>query len=180
MATNSHEKHHSDKAEDLEAVHTQIASDEIINLSDEHKSYLLQRHGTLDLDPVPDMNDADPYNWATWKVGSINKHLRNTSDTSKKCTNLGLVAFHAMMATFTAASIQSAFINISEDLGVSLQKTSYLTSLQIAILGGRSIFTQYHSCTPGASAEQQCFNCRENCRLITRFRCSFVLAPTCE
>lgn len=41
-----------------------------------------------------------------------------------------------MMSTFTAASIQSAFVNISEDLGVSLQRVSYLVSLQIAILGG--------------------------------------------
>ncbi|CAK7209399.1 hypothetical protein SBRCBS47491_000428 [Sporothrix bragantina] len=40
------------------------------------------------------------------------------------------------MATFTAASIQSAFLNISIDLGISIQKASYLTSLVIAVLGG--------------------------------------------
>jgi hypothetical protein len=34
----------------------------------EHRQYLLNRHGTFDLDPVPDMGDADPYNWANWKV----------------------------------------------------------------------------------------------------------------
>lgn len=37
-------------------------------LSMPHRNYLLQRHGTLDLDPVPSMDPADPYNWPTWKV----------------------------------------------------------------------------------------------------------------
>lgn len=54
--------------------------------------------------------------------------------------NLTLVAFHAMMATFTAASIQSAFENIAEDLEVSMQRTSYLVSLFIAVLGGAPLF----------------------------------------
>lgn len=37
-------------------------------LSDQHRDYLLQRHGTLDLDPIPSMDPADPYNWPLWKV----------------------------------------------------------------------------------------------------------------
>ncbi|GMF71865.1 unnamed protein product [Aspergillus oryzae] len=37
-------------------------------LTEDHRQYLLQRHGTVDLDPMPDMTDADPYNWPTWKV----------------------------------------------------------------------------------------------------------------
>lgn len=45
-----------------------------------------------------------------------------------------------MMATFTASSIQSAFENIAMDLNVSLTRASYLTSLQIAILGGAPLF----------------------------------------
>lgn len=44
------------------------------------------------------------------------------------------------MSTFTAAAIQSAFHDISLDLGVSIQRASYLTSLVIAILGGAPIF----------------------------------------
>lgn len=90
------------------------------NLSEPHKAYLLERHGTLDLDPIPSMDSADPYNWPLWK----------------KVANLVLVAFHACMGTFIAASIIPAYHDISVDLGVSLQRTSYLTSLQIAILGG--------------------------------------------
>lgn len=55
-------------------------------------------------------------------------------------TNLILVAFHACMSTFTAACIIPAYQNIAADLGVSLQRTTYLTSLQIAILGGAPLF----------------------------------------
>lgn len=40
-------------------------------ISSEHRQYLLNRHGTYDLDPVPDMGDADPYNWPQWKVQQI-------------------------------------------------------------------------------------------------------------
>lgn len=54
--------------------------------------------------------------------------------------NLILVAFHACMGTFTAAAIIPAYSDISEELGVSLQDASYLTSLQIAILGGAPLF----------------------------------------
>ncbi|KAJ5625406.1 hypothetical protein N7510_001715 [Penicillium lagena] len=93
-------------------------------LSESHKAYLLERHGTLDLDPIPNMDPADPYNWPLWK----------------KTANLGLVAFHACMGTFTASSIICAYENIAMDVGVSLQRVSYLTSLQIAILGGAPLF----------------------------------------
>lgn len=40
-------------------------------LSESHKSYLIERHGTLDLDPIPSMDQADPYNWPGWKVNRI-------------------------------------------------------------------------------------------------------------
>ncbi|KAF7903311.1 uncharacterized protein EAF01_006360 [Botrytis porri] len=89
-------------------------------LSEEHRQYLLARHGTLDLDPLPGPSEADPYNWTN----------------SNKVTNLVLVALHACMSTFTAAAIIPAYESIAEELGVSLQQASYLTSLQIAILGG--------------------------------------------
>jgi hypothetical protein len=52
----------------------------------------------------------------------------------QKLANIVLVAFHAcIMSTFTAASIIPAYEGIAKDLGVSLQRTTYLTSLQIAI-----------------------------------------------
>ncbi|EPS31933.1 hypothetical protein PDE_06892 [Penicillium oxalicum 114-2] len=98
--------------------------DRMAHLTEEHRQFLLARHGTLDLDPIPDMSDADPYNWPTWR----------------KTINLMLVVFHAMIGLFSAASIQSAFVEISADLGVSMQRTSYLVSLFIAVLGGAPLF----------------------------------------
>lgn len=44
------------------------------------------------------------------------------------------------MGTFTAAAIICAYEDISIDINVSLQRVSYLTSLQIAILGGAPLF----------------------------------------
>lgn len=45
-----------------------------------------------------------------------------------------------MFGTFTAAAIIPAYLDISLDLGISITTTSYLTSLQIAILGGAPLF----------------------------------------
>lgn len=37
-------------------------------LSPPHRDYLLARHGTVDLVPLPSMDPADPLNWPAWKV----------------------------------------------------------------------------------------------------------------
>lgn len=42
------------------------------HLTEEHRQYLLRIHGTLELEPIPDMSDADPYNWPAWKVRTLN------------------------------------------------------------------------------------------------------------
>ncbi|KAJ5584679.1 uncharacterized protein N7459_004479 [Penicillium hispanicum] len=89
-----------------------------------HRDYLIEIHGTLELDPIPSMGPADPFNWPEWK----------------KMANLILVAFHACMGTFTAAAIIPAYSKIAEELNIPLQNASYLTSLQIAILGGAPLF----------------------------------------
>ena len=44
------------------------------HLPPSHREYLLQRHGTLDLDPMPSADPADPYNWPQWKV-SLLSHI---------------------------------------------------------------------------------------------------------
>jgi hypothetical protein len=41
---------------------------ETADLTPEHKEYLMRRYGTLDLDPIPAPDDADPYNWPIRKV----------------------------------------------------------------------------------------------------------------
>lgn len=38
------------------------------NITLEHKTYLIQVHGTFDLDPIPSMDPGDPLNWSPWKV----------------------------------------------------------------------------------------------------------------
>ncbi|KAL2783609.1 major facilitator superfamily domain-containing protein [Aspergillus keveii] len=94
------------------------------NLSEHHKNYLLERHGTVDLDPLPTMDPADPLNWPKWK----------------KKSNLWIVSFLAFMATFTATSIIPAFLDIATDLGVTIQDASYLTSAHIALVGVAPLF----------------------------------------
>lgn len=47
-----------------------------------------------------------------------------------------------MMAAFVSASIQCAFVDIAADLHVSVQRTSYLSSIVIAILGGAPFLWQ--------------------------------------
>ncbi|KAI0521827.1 major facilitator superfamily domain-containing protein [Xylaria bambusicola] len=89
------------------------------SISEAHRQYVIERHGTDQLAPFPDYSDEDPYNWPR----------------SKKWLNLAFVAFHGFMSTFTAGAIQSAFENIARDLHVSLQQASYLVSLVIAIIG---------------------------------------------
>ena len=37
-------------------------------ISTEHREYLIARHGTADLVPLPTMDPADPLNWPSWKV----------------------------------------------------------------------------------------------------------------
>lgn len=44
------------------------------------------------------------------------------------------------MGTFMASSIIPAYSDITQKLGVSMQQASYLTSLQIAVLGGAPLF----------------------------------------
>ena len=40
---------------------------EDISLNPDHADYLLQRHGTVDLDPLPSVDPLDPLNWPTWR-----------------------------------------------------------------------------------------------------------------
>ncbi|KAE8447004.1 hypothetical protein EG329_011138 [Mollisiaceae sp. DMI_Dod_QoI] len=37
-------------------------------LTAEHRDYLISRHGTADLNPLPTMDPADPLNWPAWKA----------------------------------------------------------------------------------------------------------------
>ena len=55
-------------------------------ITQQHHDYLMQRHGTTDLQPLPSMDPADPYNWSTWKVRSTTerRYLRSNQLTEGK------------------------------------------------------------------------------------------------
>ena len=94
------------------------------DLSLEHRDYLIERHGTVALNPIPTMDPADPLNWPSWR----------------KNLNLFLISLNALMTTFTAAAVIPAFEQFSVDLGISLTQASYLTSIQILMLGFAPLF----------------------------------------
>lgn len=54
------------------AHHSTYLEDGGAHLTPEHREYLLKRHGTLSLDPLPSADPADPYNWPSWKVSPLN------------------------------------------------------------------------------------------------------------
>lgn len=88
-------------------------------LSPVARTYLINRHGTLDLDPMPSASEDDPYNWPQ----------------SKKVVMLLLVAFHSLMSTLIASAIIPAYLDMANEFGNTIQDSTYLTSVQIAVLG---------------------------------------------
>ncbi|KAJ2900740.1 MFS general substrate transporter [Zalerion maritima] len=89
------------------------------DLTQDERDFLLARHGTLELDPMPTGRADDPYNWLQ----------------RKKVINILLVSFHTFMTTFNAGAIMPAFSRIAADVGVTVPDASYLTSIQILVLG---------------------------------------------
>jgi len=88
----------------------------IISHDRDRDQYLMMRHGTLELDPLPSSSPRDPLNWPIWK----------------KDVHVLMVAFHAMMTTFTAASIIPGFHSFALKYGTSIEQASYLTSAQVS------------------------------------------------
>lgn len=84
-------------------------------ISEEHKEYLISKHGTWELEPLPSMNDDDPLNWS-----QISKNVQ-----------LGMISFHAFMCTFLASGIIPLYEILAEELGETVTRASYLTSVQI-------------------------------------------------
>ena len=93
-------------------------------ISQEHKDYLIARHGTFNLLPLPSMDDDDPLNWPNW-----DKNLQ-----------LGIIVFHGFLTVFYASGVVAAFARLAEELGQPLSKISYLTSSQIVVLGIAPLF----------------------------------------
>lgn len=96
---------------------------EIINepqaLTAEHHDFLMKRHGSVQLDPLPSSDPLDPLNWPSWK----------------KNYEIILIAFHAFSCAFMQAGISPAYEAMAEEYGKSMTEISYLTSAQICIAG---------------------------------------------
>ncbi|KAK6205238.1 major facilitator superfamily domain-containing protein [Scheffersomyces amazonensis] len=106
------EKASHDHVEDLDPVALQ-------ELDPEHHEYLMKRHGSIQLDPLPSSDPLDPLNWPDWK----------------KNFEILLIAFQTFSSTFMAAGLTPAFEPMAEAYGVTVPKASYFTSAQIAVLG---------------------------------------------
>lgn len=65
-----HAGNNNDVVEKDYAVSTNLENGISGDLSPEHRDYLMARHGTTDLIPLPTMDPADPLNWPSWKVRS--------------------------------------------------------------------------------------------------------------
>ncbi len=66
------------QTQDLEHANTHgtyLDKEEVTHLSEAHRNYLIQKHGTIELEPIPTMSDADPYNWPVWKVSTCLVYL---------------------------------------------------------------------------------------------------------
>ncbi|KAE8354365.1 major facilitator superfamily domain-containing protein [Aspergillus coremiiformis] len=82
----------------------------------------IHMHGMLPVrsaDAGPSNSPEDPLNWPVWK----------------KNVQILMVAFHSMVATFMGAGIIPAFDAMAEEYNVTVQEASYLTSIQILVLG---------------------------------------------
>lgn len=96
-----------------------ITTEDESTISEEHKQYLISKHGTYDLVPLPSMNDDDPLNWSNGF-----KHLQ-----------LAMVAFHAFMATFMASGLVPVIGMYSEIYQMTTLDVAYLVSVQIVLVG---------------------------------------------
>lgn len=60
------------------AGHNNVEAGNPLGLSQEHVAYLMARHGTIDLNPLPTMDPADPLNWPSWKVSHMKTAMRQS------------------------------------------------------------------------------------------------------
>ncbi|RLV92247.1 Efflux pump vrtL [Spathaspora sp. JA1] len=89
------------------------------DIDPEHEQYLISRHGSVQLDPLPSADPQDPLNWPDWK----------------KNYEILLIAFGTFSSTFMAAGLTPAFETMAEEYGVPLTTAAYFTSAQIAVFG---------------------------------------------
>ncbi|KAH7336481.1 putative MFS multidrug transporter [Rhexocercosporidium sp. MPI-PUGE-AT-0058] len=94
------------------------------HLSPEHRDFLLKRHRTVELDPLPSLDPSDPLNWPSWK----------------KNINLAILACQTWLTLFNAAGPVAGILIISKDLNVSITKSTYILGIQALFLGVSPLF----------------------------------------
>lgn len=97
-------------------------TDEVVSTGDLTpfaREYLVNRHGTTDLDPMPSAHDADPFNWPR----------------RKKLSVLFLLAFHCMISTLSMTALIPAYTQLADEFGMTVHDCTYLTLIQVVILG---------------------------------------------
>lgn len=88
-------------------------------ISEEHKQYLITKHGTYHLTPLPSMCDDDPLNWSN----------------GMKFLQLGMVAFHGFMTTFLTTGLVPVAGVYAEKFHMPTSRVAYLISVQILLVG---------------------------------------------
>lgn len=92
-------------------------------LSPRHAEYLLRRHGTLDLNPVPSDDPLQPLNWPIWR----------------KNLYLTLYAFHGFMATLISSGLLPVVPILATVYDKPVSTATYLTSSMVgAACGGHT------------------------------------------
>lgn len=113
-------------ASDIEKL--SLYHDEIVNepqaLTADHHDFLMERHGSVQLDPLPSSDPADPLNWPNWK----------------KNYEIILIAFQTFSSTFMAAGLTHAYEPMAEAYGITPHESTYFTSAQICVLGILPLF----------------------------------------
>jgi hypothetical protein len=118
-------------------------------ITSDHEAYILQRHGTLDLIPMPTSDPADPLNWPSWKVRIRRRRTRGDGGVclltfhAQKNLNLALIAFHGLMSTGCAVAVVPAFQTFSRLYHTTLTNASYLGSAQVSGPFAIAMFRQW-------------------------------------
>ena len=92
-------------------------------ISPRHADYLLRRHGTLDLNPVPSDDPLQPLNWPTWR----------------KDLYLTLYAFHGFMATLISSGLLPVVPILAKVYDKPVSTATYITSSMVSACGGHEL-----------------------------------------
>ncbi|CDK26262.1 unnamed protein product [Kuraishia capsulata CBS 1993] len=89
------------------------------DLTSTHREFLISRHGSVDLDPLPSGDPSEPINWPD----------------STKMWHLILLSCQAFTCTFMSAGISPAYSAMALQYGKTVDDCSYLTTAQLVCLG---------------------------------------------